>query len=181
MVSQRGIRARSLALWFIALALLSGAALGQGYNNRDFPDVTDEPWVEVAAQLPPIPKPENLIVVNIGSSTNFTTAVDTASLSISPDGVVHYTLVKTSPGGARNVSFEGLRCATREIKRYAFGQPDGTWASSQNASWQRASDNDGNHQAALLAKDMLCRDHEPFNSVADLVRHLKQESIHVPR
>ena len=41
------------------------------------------------------------------------------SLTVGTDGVVRYTVVVTSPAGARNVNYEGIRCDTYEWRLYA--------------------------------------------------------------
>lgn len=35
------------------------------------------------------------------------------------DGIVRYVLVARSSAGTESVSFEGMRCATREVRIYA--------------------------------------------------------------
>jgi hypothetical protein len=96
----------------------------------------DKPWAEVAAQLPPYPKAENLVEFNVSSATRHRHFVDTASISVGEDKVVRYTVVIAATGGAKNVSFEGLRCETGERRLYAYGHPDGTWTKARNAGWE---------------------------------------------
>jgi hypothetical protein len=96
----------------------------------------DKPWVEVAAQLPPYPKTENLIPFDVSSATRNKFFVDAQSISVGGDNVVRYTVVIEAAGGAKNVSFEGMRCETGERRLYAYGHPDGTWSRARNASWE---------------------------------------------
>ena len=65
-------------------------------------------------------------------------------------------LVARSPAGAVNVSFEGLRCKTRERKLYAFGRADRTWAEARRVEWQKLSGTERNPYAAVLAEDFFC-------------------------
>lgn len=102
--------------------------------DREFEQ--DKPWVEVAAQLPPYPKADNLIPFNVSSATHNKFFVDAASISVGTDKVVRYTVVIEAAGGARNVSYEGMRCETGERRLYAFGHPDGTWSKARQASWE---------------------------------------------
>jgi hypothetical protein len=44
-------------------------------------------------------------------------------------------VIKTS-GGATNVSFEGIRCESREQKFYAIGRNDRTWVRARNPQWR---------------------------------------------
>ena len=102
--------------------------------DRDFEQ--DKPWVEVAAQLPAFPKPENLIEFNVSAVTPHRHYVDAKSISVGSDNVVRYTVVIDTAGGARNVSFEGLRCESGERRLYAYGHADGTWSRARNAGWE---------------------------------------------
>jgi len=106
------------------------------WGQFDFEFENEKPWVELAAQLPPVPKAENLVEFNVSSATRHKHFIDTASISVGEDKVVRYTVVIEAAGGARNVSFEGMRCATAERRLYAYGQPDGTWSKARNANWE---------------------------------------------
>ena len=118
----------------------------------------DKPWVEVAAQLPPYPKTENLIPFNVSSATRNKYFVDAASISVGADKVVRYTVVIDAEGGARNVSYEGMRCESGERRLYAYGHPDGTWSKARNAGWEaiRARSLLSYHKA--LYEDHFCPD-----------------------
>ena len=70
--------------------------------------------------------------------------------------MVRYTLVVRARGGAENVSFEGLRCATGERRIYASGRKDGTWVPLKNSAWQPIVDNGYNRPRAALAHDYFC-------------------------
>jgi hypothetical protein len=121
-----------LPAFLLCLPLAAHAEWGE--FEREFEQ--DKPWVEVAAQLPPYPKTENLIPFNVSSATNNTFFVDSESISVGADNVVRYTVVIEAAGGAKNVSFEGLRCESGERRLYAYGHPDGTWSKARNAGWE---------------------------------------------
>ena len=116
----------------LCLPLVAHAEWGE--FEHDFEQ--DKPWVETAAQLPPYPKAENLIPFNVSSATRNHYFVDAASISVGADKVVRYTVVIDAAGGARNVSFEGMRCESGERRLYAYGHPDGTWSKARNSSWE---------------------------------------------
>ena len=96
----------------------------------------DKPWVEVAAQLPPYPKTENLIPFDVSSATANKFFVDANSISVGADKVVRYTVVIKAAGGATNVSYEGMRCESGERRLYAYGHPDGSWSKARSAQWE---------------------------------------------
>lgn len=115
-----------------------------------------QPWTEIQYQLPPPPDPKRLIPIDVGSLTENRFAIDEQSVNYGADDVIRYTLVVTSPGGARNVSYEGMRCATAERRLYAFGRADGSWSKARNDQWVRISENNLNRHHAALFKDYFC-------------------------
>ena len=123
---------KTLPALLLCLPLIAHAEWGE--FEREFEQ--DKPWVEVAAQLPPYPKPENLVPFNVSSATRNRHFVDAASISVGTDNVVRYTVVIEAAGGAKNVSFEGLRCESGERRLYAYGHPDGSWSKARNAGWE---------------------------------------------
>jgi len=123
---------RILPALLLMLPLTAYAEWGQ----FDIEFEADKPWVELAAQLPPPPKAENLIEFNVSSATRNRHFVDTGSISVGEDKVVRYTVVIDAAGGAKNVLFEGMRCATGERRLYAEGQPDGTWTRARKSGWE---------------------------------------------
>lgn len=116
----------------------------------------DKPWAEAAYQLPPAPDAKNLIRIDVGTLTDNEFAIDEQSVSFGPDEVVRYTLVISSPRGARNVSYEGIRCATGERRLYAFGRPDGTWSKARSDRWVKIAENSLNRHHAALFRDYFC-------------------------
>jgi len=118
----------------------------------------DKPWEEQKSSLPAYPADRDLVRFDVGPTSVFDFFVDSNSVSVGKDGVVRYTLVARSPSGALNVSYEGIRCDTRQRKLYAFGRSDKTWAQARSADWVHIPDlasAPGNHQAAL-ADEFFC-------------------------
>ncbi len=134
----------------------------------------DKPWVEVAAQLPPYPKAENLAPFDVSSATRNKFFVDTASISVGSDKVVRYTAVVEAAGGARNVSYEGLRCETGERRLYAYGHPDGTWSRARNAGWAPVELRSLLSYQKTLYEDHFCPGGVNVQSAAEAVRALKK-------
>lgn len=123
---------KMLAALMLCLPFVAHAEWGEFEHEFD----QDKPWVEVAAQLPPFPKAENLVEFNVSSATRNRHFVDKESISVGADKVVRYTVVIEAAGGARNISFEGLRCESGERRLYAYGHADGTWSRARNAGWE---------------------------------------------
>jgi hypothetical protein len=148
-------RPRSL-LACAALLGVFGIAQSQSQFEEDFGDES-KPWQEIAIQLPAAPQAENLLPFYVSATATQSFAIDAKSLTVGSDGVIRYTLVSTSPDGAKNISYEGIRCRSFEKKIYAIGQPDGSWSRSRRDQWERIAQNVSYRQHSTLAKDYFCR------------------------
>jgi hypothetical protein len=118
---------------------LQTAMAGWGDFEYDF-DADKKPWQEIEAKLPAYPQAERLVPIAVSAASRNRHFIDEASLSVGEDGVVRYTVVVRTPGGAENVSFEGMRCDSGERKLYAFGRSDGKgggeWSRNRHARWE---------------------------------------------
>lgn len=95
---------------------------------------------EQAVALPPYPSRGELLEFSRRPTSEFRFFIDASSLSVA-DGIVRYTLVARSAAGAENVSYEGMRCETGEVRIYAVGR-DGGWSGkpgkwSSQRPWHR--------------------------------------------
>ncbi|MBW7902403.1 MAG: CNP1-like family protein [Rhodocyclaceae bacterium] len=116
----------------------------------------EKEWAEAESQLPPAPVDGDLVPIDVGSRTENRFAVDVQSVTYGADDVIRYTLVITSSGGVRNVTYEGMRCETAERRVYAFGRRDGSWSKARKSEWVRIVDNNLNRHHAALFKDYFC-------------------------
>jgi hypothetical protein len=139
----------------LLLAAIVNLSHAQSAFDEDFDDDT-KAWQEIAIQLPAAPVAANLLPFEVSATATQLFAIDAKSLTVGTDGVVRYTMVTTSPEGAKNVSYEGIRCASFERKSYAFGHPDGSWSRSRHDKWERIVRNAANRQHAILFKDYFC-------------------------
>lgn len=130
---------------------------------------------ETAVQLPDPPKTENLIPFSVSKISTLGFAIDSKSLTVTPDGVVRYTLVAKSASGAENVSYEGIRCQSSEVKLYAFGHKDGTWGSSRHDKWDHIVDNKINRQHAALAKVYFCDGKTVVGSAQEILDRMRKK------
>lgn len=113
-------------------------------------------WKELDIEFPPPPAEGNLEPIYLNEVARNQFFVDTESLRVDSDGVVRYVLVVLTPGGARNVSYEGMRCETREWRIYASGRSDGTWSKARRAEWLPIRDEYVNRYHAALFLDYFC-------------------------
>ncbi len=144
------------------LLLLSFAMATLVQASDDFEgDYDTKSWQEIEVKLPAAPKSGNLLPIYVSAATSNQFFVDGASLSVGADGVVRYVMVIRSAAGAQNVSFEGMRCETRERRIYASGRQDGTWSKARNNEWVRIQDVYGNRHHAALFLEYFC----PFGNI----------------
>jgi hypothetical protein len=125
-------------------------------GDDDEVDVPKKGWSEIEVQLPPYPDPKNLVIVEAGSATSHKFYIDTSSISIGEDGVVRYVMVTKTEGGATNVSYEGIRCETREQKTFAFGGSNGQWLRARDGKWQRIVLRDLKPYPYMLWREFFC-------------------------
>lgn len=136
---------------FVVAMLLAGGV------RADFEDDYEvKKWEEVAVQLPTSPKESSLQPFYVSATTDNRFWVDLDSVSVGSDGVVRYTLLVRTGTGAKNVSYEGMRCETRERRLYAFGRSDGSWSKSRGNQWMRIQEAVNNRQHAALFTEYFC-------------------------
>ncbi len=143
-----------------------------GLSDEDFDD-DSKSWQEIKTEIPPAPQAANLVSFYVSPTATMNFFIDLNSISAGKDGVVRYTLVSKSQGGAENISYEGIRCQTYESKLYAFGQKDGSWSRARLSGWKQISESSGNRQHAALAKDFLCQDAMVAGKVEDIRSRLR--------
>jgi hypothetical protein len=119
-------------------------------------DYEKQTWQEIAVQLPAAPQKESLIPFYVSAATDNKFFVDPGTLTVGVDGVVRYVLVVLTSGGARNVSYEAMRCETRERRIYASGRIDGTWSKSRSNEWEPIREAVANRHYAALFIEYFC-------------------------
>jgi hypothetical protein len=167
-----------IALTFSATAALlsMGATVAQAqWEGWDYTfDREIKPWAELQTQLPVYPTDNDLIPLDVGAATAHRFFVDGKSVSVGTDGVVRYTLVIKAAGGAVNVSFEGIRCASREQKYYAIGRNDKTWVRARKSQWRNIERKQVNAHHITLATEFMCRGKIMVESAEQIVEALRR-------
>ena len=163
-----------LACWVTAgwLAASPAQAQWEGWDYTFDREVT--PWAELQQQLPAYPQDNNLIPLDVGAATAHRFFIDGKSVSVGGDGVVRYTLIIKTAGGANNVSFEGIRCESREQKYYAIGRSDRTWVRARNPQWRYIEFQEVNAQHITLYREYLCRGKIMVESAEEIVQALRR-------
>lgn len=171
-----GLKHRQQFVARIAAACLLAVALPASAQWKDWDydlDQEKKPWQELQLQIPAYPKAENLMKFDAGSNTANTFFVDAASVSVGDDGVVRYTLMVRSGGGASNVSFEGIRCDTRELRVYAFGRPNSEWSRARDSSWRRIEAREINNHHLTLHREYFCPSRKTIATQKQILQFLK--------
>ena len=134
----------------------------------------DAPWAESEVPNPPAFDLGKLVTFDVPTSPGLVYGVDPAAIQISrKDGVVRYVVVATSPSGARNVMYEGLRCATGEYKTYARYSPDGQWKPTTGSGWRTVFGNMPSKHALRFARAGACDGAAAATTVDIVVSRLK--------
>jgi len=166
--------ARELWLLLTLSALLPAAAFAQPRSQPEEEESDKKEWVELEVKPPPFPKPGNLIPFEASAASSNRFYIDPESISVGSDGVVRYTLLIRGPTGAENISYEGIRCESREQKYYAFGRRDGSWSSARAGTWRYIEYKEINRQHGVLYLDFFCPDKKrPVGPPPVIIRRLK--------
>ncbi len=163
---------RFLTRFAILCVMHAPAFAGWGDFEYDF-DADNKPWKEVEAQLPAYPTTADAIPFFVSAATDNEFFIDPKSLSVGEDDTVRYTLIIKSVTGVLNVSFEGIRCGTREKKLYAFGRKDNTWSRNKYAKWEAIKFKDMNRQHHMLYDDFFCPNYLIVKNAAEALHALK--------
>lgn len=172
--------ALSLAASAAVLATLAGCSSSKAPSSTDdgvFTYLLDRKgtWVEDKVDtLPPLPHASDLLPFNVSQNTPLTFTVDKNSVSVGNDGVVRYTVVATSPSGARNVNYEGIRCDTYEWRRYASINEDQTgWDRAVAFGFRRIENGELNAYQAALYQDYFCTSKLPVGTAKQIVSNIQ--------
>ncbi len=155
----------------IARALcVAGLALGVHAQAQI---LGDGAWQEAEVPEPPAFSLERLLRFEVNPNSSLVYAIDPQTLSISPqDRVVRYVIVASSPGGVRNVFYEGIRCPAGQVKTYAR-YSEGRWIKLSDPQWQDMASRPSRH-ALQLARQGGCDNSGTPLRPDDILRALRQ-------
>lgn len=146
------------AFWWRFPLLLCLAGLAGTCAAAEEEDDVPASWQEQAVVFPAVPQESGWLPFYVTAATDNRFFVDGASLSVGSDGVIRYVLLVQTSGGARNVSYEGMRCETTERRIYALGRSDGSWAKARLSDWSRIRAVGNNRYHAVLFSEFFCPD-----------------------
>lgn len=144
-----------LAAFFCLNALAQEVPM-QGTRYRGMEEEMEEkPKKEWKVEFPAFPQEDDLLPFYVSPIQTQRFFIDAKSLAVGEDEV-RYTLVGISSGGAKNITYEGLKCDGGLYRRYALGRYDGVWTPSRRSDWQDIHFQDANRPQASLALDYFC-------------------------
>ena len=152
-----------------ALAACSNQPLQSDWERAHLSETVAEDVVPP----PRYPRAADLMPVDVPGPAGAQFFIDPTTLSVGKDHVVRYVLVGRSSGGARNVSFEGIRCSPREFRLYALGRSDGTWGGAPGP-WQSRRAADISAARRTLAQDYFCADGFPVRDAGEAAAALRR-------
>jgi hypothetical protein len=161
---QQALRACGLSVGLSLCFIFSASA-------QEIAEKPAKVWVDSPVQFPSAPVQENLLPFYSNDSQSF--FIDSKSLAIVADGSLRYTMVSTSKSGAKNVSYEGLRCDTFEKRLFAFGRADGSWSPSRRNEWNEISNKGINQQHSNLAWDFVCETGSIVGNVEKILQRIR--------
>lgn len=133
----------------------------------------DVEWVEAAVPDAPTFSTHQGIAIDMPRHISIKVALDPATLAIGSDSVVRYVAYMTNVSGSVSAVYEGIRCATDEVKTYArWGSTSDQWTRTTEPTWRHINDNLPSKHAYAIARQGVCETRLPQRSVADTVRAL---------
>jgi len=163
----------------MASALAIGSLPCHAWNlfGADDPDAKDKENKEIDWQPPAPPAAENMLPFYVSRITRQSFAIDAKSMTVDTDGVVRYTIIGTSSGGAKNISYEGIRCKSFEKRLYAIGNADGTWTRARSSEWQPIATSGPNLQHAELAQNYFCSGGQIAGKVDQILQTVRYHRV----
>lgn len=151
-----------------ALALALAACGVSAQLAADNPD-----WQEAPVPPPPAFSPHKLIALDASPSSTLSFGIDPATLAIAKEGVVRYVVVASSRSGAVNAMYEGIRCATGEVKVYARFNPGSGWNAVSDPAWKSLYAPSPSRHSLSIARGGVCKGNAPNQSVEHILRDLR--------
>jgi len=164
------------AVAVVALSACSGTPAPHK-DDSDFVYLLDRKptWTEIQNPvLPPLPQAADVLQFDVSTTSNLNFGIDAKSLSVGQDGVVRFTAVISSPAGAHNIYYEGIRCDTYEWRLYAAANDAGTdWDHSVSNNWRRIENSELNAYQSALYVDYMCTSKMPKGKAKDIVNNIR--------
>ena len=171
--SRAGALRRATVLTLLAL----GTTAMAWADSPELPPEIESPGLPTQAPLL-----RNLIVLDLTTPGGLRYGLDPASLSKGTDRILRYVVVILGANAPVQAWFEGLRCASNEVKTYArWSASQQAWQAVETPVWRALNDNQPSRHALVLARQGACPTGvtATATSVEDIVRALRARRIDV--
>ena len=162
----KDVRPVLTGLLLAASLLAAWAQNGNGLDNLD--------WVEDKEPPPPAFSKDRALPLEMPNFVTVRVAIDPATVQVGNDGVVRYVVVMSNASGTVNAAYEGIRCASDQVKTYARAGSSGTWSLVDNPAWRDLNDNQPSRHAFVFARLAAC-DTRVANNQDVVLRALKTQ------
>ena len=167
-------RLRRLACgWALLAGLTSGvwaqgaylAPSGSGADNLD--------WKEDVVPPAPAFSQDGGLRLDMPRHISVRVGIDPATIRVGADGVVRYVAIMRNSSGSVNAMYEGIRCATDEVKTYARVGSSGQWSALAEPAWKPVNSGAPSPHAWVFARQAACPG-KLANSRDEIIRALTQ-------
>lgn len=153
----------------VVLAACGSQPRGEGNYLLDDIDaqrnLPDAGWDALKSKLPPVPTEKDVLPIEpLARTEHFRFGVDPRSIEIAPGLIVRYTLRAVSDMGAENISYESVRCGTREWRTVALYRPDSGWQRPVHDEWRGVAHGTVQH---VLRNGVFCTGGGPAGAKPD--------------
>lgn len=165
-------RLARLVLAFALLPLWVGGPAARAQAPGDEPA-----WQEAVVSAPPSFDAGRAVPLEVSRASSLAFAVDPQTVTVGTDGVVRYVLIASSPGGALNVFYEGVRCATGAYRLYARHSREGGWAPVADSAWTPLGERGAPRHALVFARTVACDGRATAGSAREIVQALRYPRV----
>ena len=159
---------KRLFSFLLVFCIVSSIAWAQPTNEPDNLD-----WKEEPAPTPPAFSKDRVTPLEMPRHVTLAVGVDPQTVVVGLDGVVRYAIVMENSTGSVSAAFEGIRCASDEVKTYARAGSSGTWNIVLEPKWRPITDNMPSRHALVFARQAAC-DVRVTNTKVEILQRLKR-------
>lgn len=150
------VRARMSMLLGALLFVSAGVAHADRNDFDDFDSLEEKKKEKITVVMPSFPDDADLLPFPTSSLSSQSFFVDAKSIRVDKNQTVFYTLVSQSSSGAKNISYEAIRCESFEYRQFAYGLSNGTWMRAKNDRWSLLSTRAYSQPRVALTHDYFC-------------------------
>ena len=155
---------------FESTLAISDAELNRKDSRQTAPELPQESG---PVTLPEFPQAANVIELDPDVfGTGARVFLDTAAISQTDDGAVHYTVLIVSASGVSNVFFEAIRCESDEWRSFAYATRQGEFRPVADTSWRTLKAGGATEYRRTLARVYVCANERAPDRARYLLRTL---------